>query len=141
MDRIFENAKWIWSGDDTPDKYVDFLIELDYAGGEAILNISSDHNYAVYVNAELATFGQYPDYPHYKIVEQENLTTYFKNGKNKIIITAYHQGGLASTYFTSVAGVIFSLHVDGKEVAFSNENTPSRINFNYQNGYCQNGYC
>lgn len=137
MNRIFENAKWIWSGEDTPDKYVDFLVELDYTGGEAVLNISCDHNYAIYVNDVLAAFGQYPDYPHYKIAEQENLTTYLRKGKNKIIITAYHQGGLASTYFTSSSGVIFSLRVNGKEVAFSDESTPSRINLNYKNGYCK----
>lgn len=137
MKKFFENAKWIWSGEDSPDKYVDFLIELEYTGGEALLNLSCDHNYAVYVNGDLAGFGQYPDYPHYKIAEQENLTSHLKLGNNKIIITAYHQGGLSSTYYTSSAGIIFSLFVDGKEVAISDQRTLSRVNLNYKNGYCK----
>ena len=137
MNAVFKNAKWIWSGQDNPDTYVDFLIEYNYAGGEVVLNLSCDHNYAIYVNGVLSAFGQYPDFPHYKIAERENLTEFLKAGSNEIIITAYHQGGSASTYYTSSSGAIFSLYVDGKEVAFSSESTKSRLNLNYKNGYCK----
>ncbi|MBQ3492591.1 MAG: hypothetical protein IJA88_00620, partial [Clostridia bacterium] len=95
MNTLFKNAKWIWSGENNPDTYVDFLVDLDYNGGEVVLNISCDHNYAVYINGKLSAFGQYPDYPHYKIVERENLTQFLTKGNNEIIITAYHQGGSA----------------------------------------------
>lgn len=137
MNTLFENAKWIWSGENNPDTYVDFLVNLDYNGGEVVLNISCDHNYAIYINGRLSAFGQYPDYPYYKIVERENLTSFLSKGNNEIIITAYHQGGSASTYFTSNAGAIFSLFLDGKEVYYSCEKTKSRINQNYKNGYCK----
>ncbi len=50
-------------------------------------------------------------------------------------IKVWYYGVNNQTYITDVAGVIFNLTVDGKEVVVSNQNTLSRQDINFCNGY------
>ncbi len=121
-------SKWIWASDaGLPDEYVDFKAEFEYTGGVLTLEISADTDYSVYVNGDLAVFGQYPDYPDRKIYDTVDLTDKVANGKNELLIVAYHQGEHFSTHISREAGIRFELINDGKTILFSDENVQSRL--------------
>ena len=56
-------AEWIWRGKGSPDEYVQFYTDFDYAGGKCRLRICADSMFAIYLNGELAGFGKYPIIP------------------------------------------------------------------------------
>ncbi len=133
---IVNDAKWIWiDRDNLADAYADFEFNVDYRGKNAVLELSCDGNFAVYANGELAGFGQYPDFPHYKILEKVDLTDYLKDGNNKITITVWRQGVPSSTYYVADSGLLFRVSIDGKTALASDENVLCRYNTKYLNGY------
>ncbi len=131
---MFNNAKWIWRGVAQGDEYAEFYTPFEYSGKRMTLDISADSNYAVYVNGTLAAFGQYPDYPHYKIYDEIDITKDCKKGKNHLAIIVWYYGEIkSSTYCEGRAGLMFELFADGESVAHSSENIPSRISNTYRN--------
>ncbi len=131
---MFENSKWIWrSKTYSADEYAEFYFEFE--GGEKVdINISADSNYAVYVNGTLATFGQYPDFPDYKIYDTVDISEYCQSGTNKCGIVVYYNGSDSfSTYYPSTPGLLFEIVSDGKVVAQSDESVVSRLSKAYRN--------
>lgn len=121
-------SKWIWAWDaGLPDEYADFKAEFEYTGGALTLEISADTDYSVYVNGNLAAFGQYPDYPDRKIYDTVDLTDKAVKGKNELLIVGYHAGENFQTHIKREAGIRFELLNDGKAILVSNENIESRI--------------
>ena len=90
----FENAQWIWRADEaSPDEFVDFYCTFPGSDGEWKLNISADSDYNVYINGELVAFGQYADYPFYKVYNEIDVSRYIKkDGENKMLITVWYYG-------------------------------------------------
>ena len=70
------------------------------AGAGAYLYISVDTKYAVYVNGILSAFGQYPDYPWYKIYDRIDLSSFAAVGENTLKIIVYYCGddGFSTNY-------------------------------------------
>ena len=65
----FSKAKWIWSSyDGEPNQYIIARADFSAGSGGCALKISADSQYAAYINGELAAFGQYADYPEYKVL-------------------------------------------------------------------------
>ena len=76
-----EKAKWIWLNSETKkDEYAVFLQDFEVREQKTVLKISADSNYTVWVNGKMAGFGQYPDYPHYKIYDEIDITEYCIGG-------------------------------------------------------------
>ena len=74
-----KKGKWIWSeGGQKPDTYVDFTDTFSYSGGRAFIKISADSNYALYINGSFVNSGQYPDFPHYKVYDEIDITKNLK---------------------------------------------------------------
>ena len=69
-------ASWIWHGADySPDEHAEFFIPFEYSGADrVVLAVSADNDYGVYINGKLIAFGQYPDYPHYKVYDEFDVT-------------------------------------------------------------------
>ena len=82
-------SKWIWkSGLEGKDIYCDFYDEFNYSGTDKLIfKISADSNYALYINGVWVESGQYPDFPHYKIYDEFDVTAYCVAGKNRMAIT------------------------------------------------------
>ncbi|MBQ8372518.1 MAG: hypothetical protein IJX38_06260 [Clostridia bacterium] len=134
--RALYDAKWIWArkdvdvwGTDLPeaDEYAEFMETVDYFAEQAKLSISADSNYAVYINGALAAFGQYADYPHDKVYDDIDVSSYMRKGKNVIGIRVWYYGCATSTYCPGPAGVIYALQADGVTVLRSGEKTLGRI--------------
>lgn len=130
---MFNKAKWIWQNNSNKnDEYVYFIDEFNVQKISVFtLNISCDTNYTVYINGRLAAFGQYADYPYYKVYDQIDITEFVLTGKNRIAICGYYQGSNFSTHYCNKAAIIYEILQDNNIIAFSNENTKSRIATDY----------
>ena len=129
----FEKSKWIWPVKEArADEYAEFMEVVDFYGKNAELSISSDSNYAVYINGTLAAFGQYADFPYKKVYDTLDVSRYMRQGKNVIAIRVWYYGiDTAQTYYPGKAAVIYSLLADGVLLAYSSENTLSRLSPTY----------
>jgi alpha-L-rhamnosidase len=137
---IFSSAEWIWR-DACPgeDEYVDFLCGFSgHAGGEWRLRIAADSNYTVYLNGRLAAFGQYSDYPDYKVYDDLDIGEFVREGENRLVVTVWYYGRDSQTYIKGKAGLIFEVVRDGRVVAFSSADTLSRLSRGYVSGRCKN---
>lgn len=114
-----EKARWIWK--DTlcnADEYVRFADEFETPDGKAEMDISCDSNYAVHLNGKLEAFGQYADYPHYKVYDRLALKNTVK-GKNRIEILVWYYGDNFSTYTKGIAGLIYEIRRGADVLAYS----------------------
>ena len=72
--QVFANCEWIWrQGKAADDEYTDFLADFPAEKADAVLRIAADSNYALWVNGELAAFGQYADYPNDKVYDEVTI--------------------------------------------------------------------
>ncbi len=116
-----QKAKWIWiDGKNCADDYVYFYDTIDYDGtGKAFLSLSCDGNYVACVNNQVIAFGQYHDYPHYKIYDKIEISSYLNQGKNQITILVWYYGYPSYNYTLADAGLIYEIVSDGVVLAYS----------------------
>lgn len=98
------------------------------------MRISCDSNYAVYINDALAAFGQYADYPWYKVYDEIELSTFFTVGVNCIKIIVWYYGENFSTYYKGKPGVWYEWEIGDKTVCVSSRRTLCCKSENYLNG-------
>ncbi len=134
---MIQKAKWIWHPAPTgKDSYADFADTFDYSGeGSVNMTLSCDSNYAAYVNGRLTAFGQYADYPAYKIADTVDITPFVRKGANRIAITVWYYGIGSSTYTVGQPGLVYEITQEAAVLAASGTNTLSRINPGYLQGY------
>lgn len=136
---MFEKSKWIWINENNaPDEYAEFLVdfELDRLSN-TYLNISVDGNFEVYLNGKICAFGACSDYPDDKFYDSFPLEEYCVPGKNRLKITVWHIGVESFVYVNAHPGLLFSVTQNDTLLSFSDENTLSRPNINYENGLCK----
>ena len=133
----FEKSKWIWlCGESGPDSYAEFYCPFVYGDGGAVLRISADTDYALFVNGRYAASGQYGDFEWYKIYDEIDLTAMLSEGDNDISVIAYYNGVATSRYRPAEAGLIFEIVTDEGVIAYSDGSTPSRPSACYKSGAC-----
>ncbi|HHY83778.1 MAG TPA: family 78 glycoside hydrolase catalytic domain [Clostridiales bacterium] len=131
-------AEWIWAEEDTEktNQYAEFRrqFHLNKTPGESCtLFISADKDYAVWLNNEFVSCGQFSDYPESKTYDVLNVTGYLKEGNNTLSILVYCQGESSSTYRKGKAGLWYVLDCGEKRIV-SDEQTLSRLSPAYKNG-------
>ena len=111
MPQAFEKAVWIWRNAPAGrDEFCDFLTTFTAGADTACrLRIAADSNYSVWINGQLAAFGQYADYPDYKVYDEVDVTACTHPGENRMAITVWHYGVASQTYAPGEAGLIFEL--------------------------------
>ena len=128
-------AEWIWiHSQDNADEYAEFFDDVLYSGGQAAIEISCDSNYALYINEKLAGFGQYADYPHYKVYDSINITSYLCHGKNNIRIIVWYYGQDFSVYYKHKAGLIYEISCAGEILSYSRAGMLCKKSDNYVSG-------
>lgn len=137
---MFEKAKWIWRKEEAKaDEHVDFLDSFNADNsGKYTLTVSADSNYALYINGTLAAFGQYADYPKYKVADVVDVTSFVREGENRVAIIVWYYGiKETSTYYIGDAGLIYEIKdADGKVLCCSDESTLSRLSPAYIQHKC-----
>ena len=134
-----KKAKWIWENPNAaPDEHAEFICEFDYSenDGRVTLSISADSDYGFYLNGKLCDFGQYPDYPHYKVYDEFDVTDCLVLGKNRLAIEVWYYGNNCSTNIDDGAGLCFSLDSERRNLAISDERVLSRLSNTYRNHVC-----
>jgi len=131
------SAKWIWeNASPQKDEYADFRADFT-AGKSTVLRISADSNYAAYVNGELAAFGQYGDFPHYKVYDEVDISALCRQGKNRLEVVVWYYGMASSVYYPGKAGVWFEVKADGEIAAESGADTLCRADPHYAAHRCK----
>lgn len=129
------SADWIWHcGENDEDEYAEFIDSFNF-GGEAVkVNISARGDYTLFVNGQYAASGQYGDFEHYKVYDQIDITSFLKEGENKIAILAWYFGKTGMRYFTPDYGIMYEILCDDKVLCASSESTMSRKSKGYLSG-------
>lgn len=133
---MFSKAKWIWLDEEPEsDSYGEFLGFFDAKNASKVtLTLVCDGCFTAYLNGRLAAFGAAADFPDYKIADAIALDRLAKE-KNELKIVVWHFGEDSQTYIADRPKVVFEVS-DGENVlCASGENTVSRRNINYRNGY------
>ena len=132
--RDLEKAKWIWQNrENTPDEYVEFSFCFAMPNNKkTIFNIAADSNYVLYINGQIAAFGQYADYPDYKVYDSVDITKYLQEN-NQVSLLVWYYGIDTQTYIKDNAGVIFEIKSDNQVLVQSNEEIDCRICNLYEN--------
>ncbi len=138
MTKIFNTAKWIWKKDAKgKDQYCRFIDSFRTFGRKVRIRISCDSNYALYVNGNLASFGQYADYPHYKVYDEIDLSEYVQEGENRLAVLVWYYGENFSTSVKGNAGLIYEVREDEKILCVSKPGVLCQIAPDYANGLCK----
>ena len=129
-----EQAKWIWA--DTPlraNEYVTFYDEFIYSSGLVQMDISVAGDYALYINGELVSFGQYPDYKTYKIYDCVDITPWLRIGKNRVKIVGWYIGEDCLTCVKMQQGLYYKIYTQKETLAYSRKNILCALNQDYKN--------
>lgn len=135
MERAFEQAEWIWCGPDPQaDEYGEFADRFTYGAGRALMRISADSNYAVYVNGSLAAWGQYADFPYDKVYDEVDISAFCRKGENRAAIVVWYYGiRTSSTYCCGNAGLLYEIVCEGETLCRSGRGTLARMSRAYMN--------
>lgn len=137
--KLFKKANWIWHSDkEQNDEYVDFITSFvaDKAKRQCI-RIAADSNYTLYINGILAGFGQYADYPTYKVCDEFDISRFVREGENRMAVITWYYGESTQTYIHGDAGLIFEIEQEGQIISFSSEDTYSRLSLDYVPYRCE----
>ena len=104
---------------------------------KAILKITADDYYKLYINGRFVTEGPAPSYPKCYFYNELDVTEYLCEGENTFAVHTYYQGLINRVW---VSGDLcemlwFSLSLDGKEALISDESWKC----NYHTGYTECG--
>lgn len=131
---VFDKAKWIWLKEKKINHYAEFVTRFYFDGGQAKLYVSVKTDYVLYINDVFVDCGQYGDFPELKSVDEIDLTKYLIQGENKIFFLARSTNVDDFAHIKNGYGIIFEIQIDGKTVAFSDENVLSRESALYISG-------
>jgi len=122
-----KNSKWIWlHNEQKNNEYIEFLTSFVYKNGKSKIKISVDTEYALFINGEYVTSGQYADFPWYKVYDEIDITSYLTEGENEVKFLVWFMGDNNYCHYVNRPGLKFEITCDGKLVGFSNEKTLCR---------------
>ena len=133
---LFHQAKWIWPNASAgKDEYSEFFLPFTYDGkGKVICRISCDGDYTLFINGQYVASNQYGDFEYYKIYDELDVTSFVKAGENKMAVLVWHFGEDTMRYYPYQAGLLLEVNSQDKTLAFTDENTLSRMSKAYKNG-------
>lgn len=121
-------TKWIWQNtNNNSDEYVKFVEEFSLNKPNAQLTISCDSNYNAYLNGKLIAFGQYADYPHFKVCDKIDLSAYARQGKNLLVVVVWYYGENSQCYTKGNAGLYYQVESDGTVICYSSKATKCAV--------------
>ncbi len=134
---MFSEAKWIWVERDrvTENQYVEFIhdFSLGSLSEDAVMYISADSDYAVYLNGQFVDCNQYQDYPHNKVYDVLDLRGKLRPGANSLKIAAHYRGVSCFEYFKGEPGIIYVIK-SGAGSVVSGQDTRCRQSPSYHCG-------
>lgn len=120
-----QSAKWIWpEGCGTHNVCVCFEddFQLDDARG-ALVHVSVSGDYVLYINGEMAGFGQYNDWPERKSFDTCDVSAYCRVGQNRFELSVWHQDLDTQTDVAGPARAWFEIVQNGEALLVSGTHT------------------
>lgn len=121
----FEDAKWIWiEGEAAPLNY--YLaarrrFSLDETPDAAMLHISADSRYVLFVNGEYVGRGPNRCWPFNQQYDSHDVARLLHEGENVIALLVHHIGISTYQYMPGRGGLIARLETDGATLVASDE--------------------
>lgn len=110
-------ARWIWTDQDDKlaerNRFVRFRRRFAWNGGKAVLHITADSRYILYVNGEYAGQGPVRGWLQYYQYDSYDLTSYLREGENTLAILVQHFGEGNFQYIVGPPGLLVQLE-DGE---------------------------
>ena len=117
------------------NRYICFQTEFNVVNVETTtFYIAADTKYELYINGQLAGFGQYEDYPLKKVYDEYDITSYVKCGTNLLSILVYSQGEDSYQHRSGLPMVIFAATTNNKCLITSNGKTKCREALEFTSG-------
>ena len=136
MASVFENSKWIWASEEYGiNDFAEFCEKINYDGGSVNVKFSVCGEYTLFVNGTYVQSIQYADFPWYKVYENIDITPYLSKGENYVCFLCIYWSETGRRWNTPSAGLIYEVENDGKIIAVSGEDTPSRRSCGYLSGF------
>ncbi|MBR3870748.1 MAG: family 78 glycoside hydrolase catalytic domain [Clostridia bacterium] len=130
-----DRSKWIWIDNvKEDDLYGEFFTTFECNGKFPRICISADSDYTLFLNGKFVNSGQYPDFPHYKIYDELDLSPYCIEGENKLAVVVWYYGKENMSYYPGKASLRFEVHDETGILVCSDEKTLSRKSKAYKNG-------
>ena len=118
-------AKWIWiRGDPRPrNTYVQFrkILQLARAPKNALVHVSADCRYVLYVNGTVAGRGPLPTHTRYKQVDVYDVGSLMRRGENVVAALVLQRHEHCSRLYPARGGFILELNTD--QQVFGTDNT------------------
>ena len=131
---MFVKALPIWLETQREDSYVEFIDSFRVQENErVILRISCDSVFCAKLNGEIVAFSACSDYPDKKRYDEFDLTKCCQ-AENRLEILVWYMGVGNFSYAAGEAFVAYEIEQEGKILAYSHENTLSKLNERYDNG-------
>ncbi len=133
MQHPFSTAHFIWHPDgfsvnETMEFKKEFIIKHP-ENCRMLIHVNS--HYALYINDQFVANDQFPDYEHYRVYDELDISAVLTSGVNTLLITAYCQGEDSSTYRAYPAELAFVIYEGNSIVAVSDNTTFVRRDFRY----------
>lgn len=127
LPKPFQNACWIWDGShflNLHNAYVAMrrAFSLDVVPRKALVSVSADSRYKLYVNGQLVSLGPARGYQSHQPYDEVDLAPYLKPGKNALCAEAYNYGMSNFQYLTQqCAGFILGGKVGSVDLSTNGE--------------------
>lgn len=134
---MFDHSQWIYAACPVEaDQYTEYVFSLPKAevGEDAILRISCDTDYTLFINGAYVASNQYGDFEHYKIYDTLDITSHLGEDANRVKILLYYCGVDTQRYRTAPPGLLYEAVFGDRVVATSGEETLSRLSPTYLSG-------
>ena len=115
------NSSWIWlpvQEGKARHQYACFRknFNLRNPQGTAVLDISADSDFILFVNGHETGRGQFSDYPQEKTYTRFEVSGKLRDGSNCIAVLAYHRGENFSEHRAGQPGLIVALNAGDQKV-------------------------
>ena len=133
MKHPFQSAQFIWHPSGFAiNETMEFYKEINITTPDHCrLLIHANSHYALYINGKLAANDQFPDYEHFRVYDEIDISSYLSPGINTLTITAYCQGEDSSTYRAYPAELAFVLYEASHIIAVSDATVLVRRDIRY----------
>jgi len=115
-----QSAKWIWlKGNEKPgNDYVQFRksFKLESEPNHAVIHISADCRYLLFINGQIVGRGPVTANPRYKQIDIYNVKQFFKTGENVISALVLQRNNKTSRLWPVRGGFILQLDTESNSI-------------------------
>lgn len=110
------HAQWIWADAELPARnaFVGFRRSFDYSGGQALLHLTADSRYTLFLNGKRLGQGPVRAWPNHWRYDSYDLTSDLHQGRNTLAVLINHWGEGNFQYLPAPPGLLLQLELGGE---------------------------